>query len=184
MQKYIIAIVALVVGLTVGHYFWSANNVAVGTSLSCSSGDATCLPAIKLTGSADTSAPSLSVDTGGISITGTSALAAVTATSLSLGGATGLTFVKSGTCSLVSDASIAATSTGTGTCATSGSLAGDRVFIEIATTTTKVAAQYTVAGTVATTDSTTVRLINLTGGAAVPSATNGFGSSTEYSIFR
>ena len=98
--------------------------------------------------------------------------------------ASNLSLVKVGTCSLVSDNSIAATSTGTGTCATTGSLAGDVVIVSLATTTTKVAAQYVVTGTVATTDSTTVRLVNLTGGAAVPSATNGLGSSTQYQVFR
>lgn len=95
-----------------------------------------------------------------------------------------LTLVKTGTCSLVSDSSIAATSTGTGTCATTGSLAGDVVMVSLATTTTKIAAQYAVIGTVAGTDTTTVRLLNLTGTAAVPSATNGFGSSTQYQVFR
>lgn len=95
-----------------------------------------------------------------------------------------LSLVKTGTCSLVSDSSIAATSTGTGTCATTGSLAGDVVVVSLATTTTKIAAQWVLVGTVATTDSTTVRLLNLTGTAAVPSATNGLGSSTQYQVFR
>lgn len=95
-----------------------------------------------------------------------------------------LALISAGTCSLVSDSSIAATSTGTGTCATTGSLAGDVVIVGLATTTTKLAAQYAIVGTVATTDSTTVRLLNLTGGAAVPSATNGLGSSTPYAIYR
>lgn len=95
-----------------------------------------------------------------------------------------LTLVKTGTCSLVSNSSIAATSTGTGTCATTGSVAGDVVVVSLATTTTKIAAQYAIIGTVAGTDSTTVRLLNLTGTAAVPAATNGFGSSTQYQVFR
>jgi len=97
---------------------------------------------------------------------------------------TALTLVKSGTCSLVADTSITATSTGTGTCVTTGSLAGDVVMVSLATTTTKLSAQYIIIGTVATTDSTTVRLLNLTGANAVPSATNGFGSSTQYQVFR
>ena len=104
---------------------------------------------------------------------------------LKIGGSgTSLQLVKSGTCTLVADTSIAATSTGTGTCATVGSLAGDQVFISLATTTTKQAANFIPLGTVAGTDSTTIRLFNLTGVAAVPSATNGFGSSTQYQIFR
>lgn len=95
-----------------------------------------------------------------------------------------LSLIAAGTCSLVSDSSVAATSTGTGTCVTTGSQAGDVVMISLATTTTKIAAQWAVIGTVAGSDSTTVRLLNLTGTAAVPSATNGFGSSTQYQVFR
>lgn len=98
--------------------------------------------------------------------------------------ATNLALVQAGTCSLVSDASILATTTGTGTCVTTGSLAGDVVIVSLATTTTKMAAQYSVIGTVAGTDSTTVRLLNLTGVTAVPSATNGLGSSTQFQVFR
>lgn len=90
----------------------------------------------------------------------------------------------SGTCNLTADTSITATTTGTATCATTGSVAGDQVFVELATTTTKMAAQYMVVGTVAGTDSTTVRLLNLTGVTAVPAATNGFGSTTPYWIVR
>lgn len=89
-----------------------------------------------------------------------------------------------GTCSLVSDSSIAATSTGTGTCAAVGAQAGDQVFVSLATTTTKIAAQWALVGTVAGSNTVTVRLLNLTGTAAVPSATNGFGSSTQYWIVR
>lgn len=95
-----------------------------------------------------------------------------------------LTFISAGTCSLVADVSVTATSTGTGTCATIGSQTGDQVFVSLATTTTKMAAQYTVIGTVAGSNSTTVRLLNLTGVSAVPSATNGFGSTTQYQIYR
>ena len=96
----------------------------------------------------------------------------------------GVTQALHGTCTLVSDSSIAATSTGTGTCVTTGSVAGDQVFISLATTTTKMAAQWNILGTVAGTDTTTVRLQNNTGTAAVPSATNGLGSSTQYWIVR
>lgn len=98
--------------------------------------------------------------------------------------ATVLKKVYTGTCSLVTTTSVAATSTGTATCATTGSLAGDQVFISLATTTTKIAAQWVIVGTVAGTDTTTVRLLNLTGTAGVPSATNGFGSSTPYYFVR
>lgn len=89
-----------------------------------------------------------------------------------------------GTCTLVSDSSITATTTGTGTCAATGALAGDNVQVTIATTTSKMAAQWTVIGAIASTDSITIRLLNETGTNAVPSATSGFGSSTQYRIFR
>lgn len=104
------------------------------------------------------------------------------AKAIKIGGSNGSRIgpIISGTCSLVSDSSIAATSTGTGTCAVTGAVAGDIVMVSLSTTTTKIAAQWQVIGTVATTDSVTVRLLNLTGTAAVPSATNGFGSSTQY----
>lgn len=96
-----------------------------------------------------------------------------------------MTYIGGGTCPLVSDSSVAATSTGTATCATSGSQVGDIVVIAgLATTTTKIAAQWAIVGTIAGSESTTVRILNLTGTAAVPSATNGLGSSTPYSIFR
>ena len=132
------------------------------------------------------------VTEGTLAVTGASTLSSTldvtglsTLTSLKVGSSgTTLTQVLSGTCSLVSNTSIAATSTGTGTCVTTGSVAGDVVIVSLATTTTKLAAQYSVIGTVAGTDSTTVRLLNLTGTAAVPSATNGFGSSTQYWIVR
>lgn len=123
---------------------------------------------------------------GGTATTTISTAGAIATPSLQVGltSGTAITQIIKGTCSLVSDASIAATSTGTGTCATVGSLAGDKVFINLATTTTKVAAQYAIVGAVAGTDTTTVRLLNLTGGAAVPSATDGLGSSTQYMIIR
>lgn len=97
---------------------------------------------------------------------------------------TNLALVQAGTCSLVSDTSITATSTGTGTCATTGSLAGDIVMVQLATTSTAATRQWVVTGTVAGTDSTTVRLLNLTGGALVPSSVSGLGSSTQFQVFR
>lgn len=95
-----------------------------------------------------------------------------------------MSVISSGTCSLVADTSIAATSTGTATCATTGSQVGDQIFISLATTSTALSRQYSIIGTVAGSNSSTVRLLNLTGTAAVPSATNSFGSSTQYQILR
>lgn len=95
-----------------------------------------------------------------------------------------LTLVAAGTCSLVSNSSIAATSTGTGTCAATGARSGDVVTVSLATTTTNINSQFVLAGTVAGTDSVTVRLVNLTGTARTPASVSGFGSSTQYQIFR
>lgn len=99
--------------------------------------------------------------------------------------ATLITYIGSGTCTLTSNSSIAATSTGTGTCATPGSQVGDIVTVgPLATTTTNLNAQWNLIGAVAGSESTTVRLLNLTGTAAVPAATSGLGSTTPYQIFR
>lgn len=95
-----------------------------------------------------------------------------------------LKLVLAGTCSLVSDSSIAATSTGTGTCAISGLQAGDIVDFRIATTSTAQSRNFIPIGVIAGTDSATVRLFNLTGGALVPSSISGFGSSSPYKVFR
>lgn len=95
-----------------------------------------------------------------------------------------VTYIGGGTCTLVSDSSITATSTGTGTCATTGSQVGDIVVFNISTTTTKQAANIIPIGVIAGSNSSTVRLFNLTGGNIVPSAVNGFGSSSPYQIFR
>lgn len=108
----------------------------------------------------------------------------VDATAIKIGGSNGSRVgpVISGTCSIVSDASISATTTGTGTCAATGTVAGDTVFVSLATTTTKMAAQWAIVGAIATTDSITVRYLNLTGTSAVPSATSGLGSSSPFMV--
>lgn len=95
------------------------------------------------------------------------------------------TLIKSGTCVLTSNSSINATSTGQGTCATTGSVAGDTVLLNLATTTTAITKQFhLLPNTVAGTDSTTVTVVNLTGAAGVPAAIPTLGSSTQYQIWR
>lgn len=111
----------------------------------------------------------------------------VDASALKIGGSSASRFslIKTGTCDLTSNSSITATTTGSATCATTGSLAGDVVIVgPLATTTTKITAQYEMLGAVAGTDTTTVTLLNLTGGNATPGSLSGFGSSTPYQIFR
>lgn len=93
-------------------------------------------------------------------------------------------YIGGGTCTLTADTSITATSTGTGTCATTGSQVGDIIVFNVSTTTTKQSANIIPIGTIAGSNSSTIRLFNLTGGNIVPSAVNGFGSSSPYQIFR
>lgn len=98
---------------------------------------------------------------------------------------TKLTFVKTGTCTLLSNFSIAATSTRSVDCAISGVRSGDLVDLVLAPS-TALAQQYVIKSSSASTTAgyASAQLINLTGGAAVPSATSGFGSSTVYKIYR
>lgn len=150
-----------------------------GTSLTCPT--STCLNDLEITTNG------LQVDAGGVTITAGGlgvTSGGITTDSITINGGTALTKTFTGSCTLRADASIAATSTGTGTCAISGLLAGDKVFVELATTTTNLNSQYVIAGAVAGTNSATIRLINLTGTAAVPGATSGFGSSTSYWVTR
>lgn len=90
-----------------------------------------------------------------------------------------------GTCNLISDASIAATSTAAVDCAVTGSVAGDKVFVSLATTTpsTNLGWRITGANASSTSGYITVKLMNLTGAAAVPSVSS-VGSSTQYLIIR
>lgn len=96
-----------------------------------------------------------------------------------------LSLIKTGTCDLVSGSSIVASTTGSATCATIGSVAGDVVVVgPLATTTTKITAQYFITGVVAGTDTSTVTLYNQIGANGIPGALSGFGSSTPYQIYR
>lgn len=109
------------------------------------------------------------------------------ATAIKIGGSNGSRYslVASGTCVLTSNSSIAATSTGQGTCATTGSLAGDIVYLNLATTTTVLSKQFVLLpNTVAGTDTTTVTIVNLTGTSGTPAAVPTLGSTTQYQIFR
>jgi hypothetical protein len=108
---------------------------------------------------------------------------------VTVGSGTAMTRIYKGTCTLLANNSIAATSTGYAQCAlSSGTVAaGDIVFVTLATTTSATGMNYTIAGAQASTTNSAyieVKLLNLTGGAAVPAATAGFGSSTQYLIIR
>lgn len=107
---------------------------------------------------------------------------------------TPLSLYASGTCSLQANSSIAATSTKTFSCtgatlwngATYTGVSTDIVDVQLAASTT-LASQYVVKSAQASTTangSIEMTLINLTGGAATPAATNGFGSSTQFQIYR
>lgn len=106
----------------------------------------------------------------------------VDATAIKIGGTNGsrLGPIMSGTCNLTSDSSITATTTGTATCTITGLVAGDYCGVEIATTSVALSRAFVNMGAVASADTCTVRLFNMTGGNLVPSSLNGFGSSTPY----
>ncbi len=103
-----------------------------------------------------------------------------------LGGGTVIDAALTGTCTLVSDASIAATSTGTGTCTISGLAAGDQVFLQLASTTPVTNLGVTIVGASVNAGATGVaaKLLNLTGGAVAPASMALYGSSTHYWIVR
>lgn len=90
-----------------------------------------------------------------------------------------------GTCTLLADSSVTATSTKNFDCAIPNVQPGDIVQAQLNASTTP-ASQYVIKGVMASTTPgfITISLLNLTGTSAVPSATNGFGSSTDYEIFR
>lgn len=96
-----------------------------------------------------------------------------------------LSLVKAGTCSILANASVAATSTANFDCAFTGVRSGDVVVVTQVSSST-VASQYVIKGANAssTADFITFSVLNLTGAAATPAATNGFGSSTQVLIFR
>lgn len=98
---------------------------------------------------------------------------------------TGMAQILNGTCNIPANASVAATSTANFDCAVSNVQSGDRVFASLAASTT-IASQYVIRSVQASTTAgfITFTLLNLTGTAAVPSATNGFGSTTAYYIVR
>ena len=141
----------------------------------CASGQ-TCLPSLELTGPNGGVTNALQIDSGATTFAGSLAI-----------GSTGsaLTLVKKGTCTILANSSIAATSTANADCAFTGVLSGDVVMAHLAASTT-LASQYVIKGYNASTTAgfVTFSILNLTGGAAVPGATVGFGSSTEVEIFR
>lgn len=96
-----------------------------------------------------------------------------------------LKMIKTGTCTLITYGTISATSTGSVDCAITGVRPGDLVDLNLAASTT-LASQYAVKSSQASSTAgyATAQLINLTGAAANPAATNGFGSSTVYKIWR
>lgn len=121
-------------------------------------------------------------------ISGATTLSSTTATTLKVGQlGTGHTQILSGTCNLTSNSSIAASSTGTGTCTISNLAHGDKVFLQLAST-----SNTTVLRNVLVTDASVnggatgviADLYNQTGAAVVPAANLNWGSSTQYLIVR
>lgn len=98
---------------------------------------------------------------------------------------TALKLIKSGTCTILANVSIAATSSKNFDCTFTGARSGDIVLAHPIASST-VAAQYAITGYNASTtnDTITFTVLNLTGVAAVPAATVGFGSSTQVTLLR
>lgn len=112
--------------------------------------------------------------------------ASVTQNKLTVGNAgTAIGNLVFGTCTILANASVAATSTSNFDCAFTGAVSGDKVVASLAASST-LASQYVIKGVSAssTSDFITFSILNLTGGAAVPAATNGFGSSTQIILVR
>jgi len=131
-------------------------------------------------------AGSLQVD--GIStLSGAAAITTANVTTLKVG-TNGISHTQmiSGTCNLKVNVSITATSTEFGYCSgITGLTSSDRVFISLSTTTTEIANQFVPVAVQASTTASgsfDVKLLNLTGKTAVPAATVGFGSTTQYWI--
>ena len=117
---------------------------------------------------------------------------AVTGTTTATGGViigssgTAMNKVLSGTCPLLANFSMAATSTRNVPCAASEEIGGERVLIQLSSTTVSSWGSVIVVGATASTTAgqIDVTLLNLTGAAIVPTATPYFGSSTQYWIVR
>ncbi len=98
---------------------------------------------------------------------------------------TNLALYEQGTCTITANASIAATSSALVDCAATDVVASDVVSLTLQASTT-LASQYVITSAIASTTAGHIqlRLLNLTGTAATPTATNGFGSSTVFQIWR
>lgn len=97
---------------------------------------------------------------------------------------TNLALYEQGTCTLLANYSIAASTTANVDCLIPDAVAGDVVRLQLAASTT-LASQYMIKAAAATsTGAVTAQITNLTGATAVPAATNGFGSSTVYQLWR
>ncbi len=145
-------------------------------ALSCGDGTATCLPALELTGALLSTNPSLQIDAGSMTDLGT----------LKIGSSgSSVSQIINTTCDIPGNASVAATSTKNFDCAISGVQSGDKVYVTEQASST-LATQYVIKGATASTTNgfVTFSVLNLTGAAAVPSATPGFGSSTQVLIVR
>jgi hypothetical protein len=164
----------LVVTATVGAATTISTNIDTGGTLTVS-GVSALNGDVRVNGYATTTAASGNIATEG---------------SLKVGPVgTAVSQIIRGTCTLTISSVIAATSTGYANCAvSSGTVAsGDLVFVTLATTTTAVGNSFIVAGAQASTTSSTsitVKLINLSYTAIVPTATAGFGVATQYLIIR
>jgi hypothetical protein len=109
----------------------------------------------------------------------------ITAADFTVGsGGTNISKILSGTCDLFSSGdTIAATSSVIASCAATGVAAGDKVFVNLATSTAGVADNWAIVGASASSSANfiAVQLLNLSGGA---SQTTKAGTSTQYFVIK
>lgn len=128
-----------------------------------------------------------------LSVTGATTLASTTATTFKIGqSGTATTLALNGTCALLgANLAVAATTTQAFDCTVAAAVAGDRVFVSLATTTPTTNEGWKLHGANASSTSgyITILLTNLTGGTVSPAAggnagANSWASTTQYWIVR
>lgn len=126
-------------------------------------------------------------------VSGASTLASTTATTFKIGqSGTATTLALNGTCALLgANLAVAATTTQAFDCTVAAAVAGDRVFVSLATTTPTTNEGWKLHGANASSTSgyITILLTNLTGGTVSPAAggnagANSWASTTQYWIVR
>lgn len=168
IKKIVYSLIGLAVLCLIAYGLFHTKTNVLGGANQCASGQ-TCLPSMEFTGANSGVTNTLQIDSG----------------TFQLGSGSSFSLIKSGTCSILANASVTASTTSNFDCAFTGVQSGDNVQAQLSASST-LASQFVIKGVTASTTSgwITFSLLNLTGTSAVPAATNGFGSSTAVVIFR